>query len=75
MPDVLNGMTLLHIMAERGDLEGVVLILEHGADVAALGHHERTALHYAAQRGHAGAAEGPGLSFLAPPPLGCSGSE
>jgi len=48
---------LLHWAADRGNVELVALLLDHGADVNMKDHEGQTALHYAASCGHIGVAK------------------
>ncbi|KAL4657022.1 ankyrin repeat domain-containing protein 50-like [Arapaima gigas] len=51
-----EGRTALHVASWKGDLEGVALLLHHGADPNAQDEEGRTPLHSAAWRGHSAAA-------------------
>ena len=46
------GFTVLHVAAEKGNLEIVQYLVEHGADVKAKNTYETTVLHYGAGSGN-----------------------
>lgn len=50
-----EGRTALHVAAWQGDLDGIELLLRHGADPNALDSEGRSPLHSVAWRGHLGA--------------------
>ncbi|XP_017540718.1 ankyrin repeat domain-containing protein 50 [Pygocentrus nattereri] len=51
----VDGRTALHVAAWQGDLEGISLLLRHGADPNALDSEGRPPLHSVAWRGHTAA--------------------
>ena len=46
-----SGNTPLHIASERGNLEAVKILLDHGASGGAQNHKLETPMHLAAQKG------------------------
>ena len=46
-----TGNTPLHIASERGNIEAVKILLDHGASGDAQNHHLETPMHLAAQKG------------------------